>query len=158
MDKRLMFILAFLLNSLALLSQDTIKFVCEEKPIIEILINGKKHNVLVDTGSSLNILCNQVVKQNKMRLRTYYSGNIQSATEKVKARHVDNAEILLGNNSIYQFVMVDISELTDNIFQSTGIKISGILGTPAIKELGMIIDLPGGIVTIKNEPNNLADK
>ena len=25
----------------------------------------------------------------------------------------------------------------------------GILGTPAIKELGMIIDLSGGIITIK---------
>ena len=158
MDKRLMFILAILLNSLALLSQDTIKFVCEEKPIIEMLINGEKCNILVDTGSSLNILCNRVVKKNRMRLRSYYSGNIQSATEKVKARHVDKAEITLGGINVYQFVMVDISELTDNIFQSTGIEVVGILGTPAIRQLGMIINLPGGIVTIKNEPNNLADK
>ena len=40
----------------------------------------------------------------------------------------------------------------------TGIEVVGILGTPAIKQLGMIIDLSGGIVTIKAEANNLADK
>ena len=34
------------------------------------------------------------------------------------------------------------------VAQSTGIKIAGILGTPAIRQLGMIINLPGGIVTI----------
>lgn len=150
MDKRLIFILAFLLNNLALLSQDTIKFVCEEKPIIEILINGEKYNVLVDTGSSINILSKGVVKQNKMRLRTYYSGNIQSATTEVKARHVDKAKITLGGENIYQFVMVDIEDLSNNILQSTGIKIAGVLGTPAIKEIGMIIDLKQGVITIKD--------
>ena len=91
-----------------------------------------------------------------MRLRSYYSGNIQSATEKVKARHVDKAEITLGGINVYQFVMVDISELTDNIFQSTGIEVAGILGTPAIKELGMVIDLSRGIVTINKKNGNTA--
>ena len=148
MDKKLIILLFMLINGLTGFSQDTIRFVCEEKPIIEILINGKVHNVLVDTGSSMNILCKDVVRQNKMRLRTYYAGNIQSATTEVKARHVDKAKITLGNRDIYQFVVVDIVGLTDNIFQSTGIKIAGILGTPAIKELGMVIDLRRGIVTL----------
>lgn len=149
MDKRLGFMILFLVNSLIVFSQDTIRFICEETPIIEILINGEKYNVLVDTGSSINILSKGVVKQNKMRLRTYYSGNIQSATTEVRARHVDKAKITLGGESIYQFVMVDIEDLSNNILQSTGIKIVGILGTPAIKQLGMIIDLSRGIVTIK---------
>ena len=49
---------------------------------------------------------------------------------------------------INQFVMINLSSITDNILQATGIKIAGILGTPAIKELGMVIDLSRGIVTI----------
>ena len=49
---------------------------------------------------------------------------------------------------INQFVMINLSSITDNILLVTGIKISGILGTPAIKELGMVIDLSRGIVTI----------
>lgn len=149
MDKRLGFMILFLVNSLIVFSQDTIRFICEEKPIIEILINREKYNVLVDTVSSINILSKGVVKQNKMRLRTYYSGNIQSATTEVKARHVDKARIMLCDKNIYQFVMVDIEDLSNNILQSTGIEVVGILGTPAIKELGMVIDLSRGIVTIK---------
>lgn len=149
MDKRLIFIILLSINNLIVFSQDTIRFICEEKPIIEILINGEKYNVLVDTGSSINILSKGVVKQNKMRLRTYYSGNIQSATTEVRARHVDKARITLRDKNIYQFVMVDIEDLSNNILQSTGIEVVGILGTPAIKQLGMIIDLSRGIVTIK---------
>ena len=73
------------------------------------------------------------------------------STTKISEKQVRDAlgEITLGGINVYQFVMVDISELTDNIFQSTGIEVVGILGTPAIKELGMIIDLSRGIVTIK---------
>lgn len=149
MDKRLIFIILLSINNLIVFSQDTIRFICEEKPIIEILINGEKYNVLIDTGSSINILSKGVVKQNKMRLRTYYSGNIQSATTEVRARHVDKARITLRDKNIYQFVMVDIEDLSNNILQSTGIEVVGILGTPAIKQLGMIIDLSRGIVTIK---------
>lgn len=150
MDKRLMFILAFLLNSLVSLSQDTIKFVCEEKPIINIQINGASHSMLIDTGSSMNILCKNVVKQNKMRLRSNYAGTIVSATSTVKARHVDMAKIDILGIPIYQFIMTDIDGVTENIFMSTGIKISGILGTPAIKQLGMIIDLKRGIIILNN--------
>ena len=49
---------------------------------------------------------------------------------------------------INQFVMINLSSITDNILRVTGIKIAGILGTPAIKELKMVIDLSRGIVTI----------
>ena len=52
---------------------------------------------------------------------------------------------------INQFVMINLSSITDNILQATGIKIAGILGTPAIKELGMVIDLSRGIMTLKSE-------
>lgn len=44
--------------------------------------------------------------------------------------------------------MLNVSSISGNILQVTGIKIAGIIGTPAIKELGMIIDLRRGIVAL----------
>ena len=50
--------------------------------------------------------------------------------------------------TVNQFISSDLTVIRESILQSTGIKIAGILGTPAIKELGMVIDLSRGIVTI----------
>ena len=70
MDKRLNLIFIFLvLTCKYCYSQDTICFISDEKPIIEISINGNKYNMLIDTGSSINILCKDAVKKEKMRLR-----------------------------------------------------------------------------------------
>ena len=49
---------------------------------------------------------------------------------------------------VNQFISSDLTAIRESILQSTGINIAGILGTPAIKELGMVIDLSRGIVTI----------
>lgn len=50
--------------------------------------------------------------------------------------------------NVYQFAATDIEMVVHSIEHNTGIKIAGILGTPAIKELKMVIDLSRGIVTI----------
>ena len=50
--------------------------------------------------------------------------------------------------NVYQFAATDIEMVVHSIEHNTGIKIAGIIGTPAIKELGMVIDLSRGIVTI----------
>ena len=158
MDKRLIIIFIFLVSSLKYgYPQDTIYFVSDEKPIIEISINGNKYNMLIDTGSSINILCKEVVKKEKMRLRTMYAGELYSAKNKIKARHVDKARIEIAGKPFYQFVMIDISIITTNILFATGIEISGIIGTPAIKELRMVIDLSRGIVTINKNDVAQAD-
>lgn len=49
------------------------------------------------------------------------------------------------------FIATEIAEAFKPIELKTGIKIAGILGTTAIKELGMVIDLRRGIVTLKPE-------
>ena len=158
MDKRLIFIFTLFVSFFNDgYSKDTIQFISDKKPIIEILINGNKYNMLIDTGSSINILCKEVVKNENMRLRTMYAGDLYSATTKIKARHVDNADININNINIYQFIMFDIESVRESILQSTGIKIAGILGTPAIKELKMVIDLSRGIVTINKNDVAQAD-
>lgn len=47
------------------------------------------------------------------------------------------------------FYSVDIDAVCKSMEAETGIEVVGILGTPAIRQLGMIIDLRRGIVTIK---------
>ena len=49
------------------------------------------------------------------------------------------------------FYSVDIEASRKSMEAETGIEVAGILGTPAIKELGMVIDLRRGIVTLKPE-------
>ena len=149
MDKRLtVILLAALCLYNCTFAQEEIRLIDSDKPIIEVKINGNEYNMLIDTGSSINILCKDVVKKEHIRVRTYFSGDLYSATTKIRARHVDNVIITVNDSKIYQFIMFDIESIKESILQSTGIKIAGILGTPAIKELGMVIDLSRGIVTI----------
>ena len=59
--------------------------------------------------------------------------------------------IIVKERAVNQFISSDLTVIRESILQQTGIKIAGILGTPAIKELGMVIDLRRGIVTLKPE-------
>ena len=60
-------------------------------------------------------------------------------------------DVRFQGTNVYQFAATDIEMVVYSIEHNTGIKIAGILGTPAIKELGMVIDLRRGIVTLKPE-------
>lgn len=52
--------------------------------------------------------------------------------------------------NVYQFAAADLEMVVQSIEHNTGIKIAGIIGAPAIKELGMIINLNKGVITIKD--------
>ena len=62
---------------------------------------------------------------------------------------ISKTDIVVKDRQLFNFYSVDISASCQSIEAETGIEVVGILGTPAIKELGMIIDLSRGIVTIK---------
>lgn len=148
MDKRLMIIIALLLSIFCVKAQTTVKLCSDIRPIIKVQINGKVEYVLIDTGSSINILSPQTVYKYKVRIRTHYTGIVYSTKGHANAVHVDSVMVKINETKINQFVMINLSSITDNILQATGIKIAGILGTPAIKELGMSIDLKRGIIIL----------
>lgn len=148
MDKRLMVIMVLLLSLFCVKAQTVVKIDSDIRPIVKVQINGKVEYMLIDTGSSINILSQQTVYKYKVRIRTRYAGTVYSTEGYTNAVHVDSVIIKVREKQINQFVMINLSSITDNILQSTGIKIAGIIGTPAIKELGMIIDLRRGIVTL----------
>lgn len=138
-------------------AQDTIKIVSEQRVIIPIKINGSEEFILVDTGSTLNIISSDGLKRLRLN-KGFLIGDLNSRYSKEALYSLKNCKAYVGNSIYMQFGTCDISSAIKAIYDETGIKIAGILGTPAIKQLGIIIDLSRGIVTIKLEPNNLADK
>lgn len=150
MDKRLIIIMALLLCVFCVKAQTVVKLESDIRPIVKTLINGKVEYMLIDTGSSINILSQQTVYKYKVRIRTHYAGTVYSTKGNTNAVHVDSVTIKINKMNINQFVMINLSSITDNILQATNIKIAGILGTPAIKELGMVIDLKKGIVILND--------
>ena len=131
----------------SLFSQDKIYFESDNRPIVEVIINGVRTSMLVDTGSSLNIIdVNQLIDLGiKKRFKMSSANAVFGNTTMWQLLECD---VRLQGFNVYQFAATDIEMVVHSIEHNTGIKIAGILGTPAIKELGMVIDLSRGIVTI----------
>ncbi len=126
-------------NDFILLSRDY--------PIIDVVINGKSTVMLVDTGADVNIIDTDFAKKNGCNVIPTLDYNI-GAGSNLSVHDVNNVNCTVKGRQISKFITAEIKDALIPISIKTGIKISGILGTPAIKELGMIIDLKRGIVTI----------
>lgn len=121
-----------------------------DRPIIEVTINGKTVYMLVDTGSSLNVLDIEMLDKLGAEKR-FKMNRVVTLGAEHDMWHIRKVDIFVKGRRTTQFIASDIKLIRESILQATGIKIAGILGTPAIKELGMIIDLRRGIVTLKPE-------
>lgn len=119
-----------------------------DRPIIEATINGNDCYLLVDTGSSLNIVDFSQLEDLGIK-RRFKIGDAMSVAGGSVLWQIFQVPIIVKERTVNQFISSDLTVIRESILQSTGIKIAGILGTPAIKQLGMIIDLSRGIVTIK---------
>lgn len=121
-----------------------------DRPIIEVTVNSKTVYMLVDTGSSLNILDIEMLDKLGAEKR-FKMNRVVTLGAEHDMWHIRKVDIFVKGRRTTQFVASDIKLIRESILQATGIKIAGILGTPAIKELGMVIDLRRGIVTLKPE-------
>ena len=119
-----------------------------DRPIIEATVNGNDCYLLIDTGSSINIIDFAQLEGLGVR-RRFKMGDAVSIAGGTILWQIFQVPVIVKSRNVTQFIASDLTAVRESILQSTGIKISGILGTPAIKELGMIIDLSRGIVTIK---------
>ena len=120
---------------------------CYDRPIIEVSVNGKEVFMLIDTGSSLNVVDFSQLEDLEIK-RRFKIGDVMCIAGGSVLWQIFQVPILVKNRQVTQFISSDLTVIRESILQSTGIKIAGILGTPAIKELGMVIDLSRGIVTI----------
>ena len=121
-----------------------------DRPIIEATINGNDCYLLIDTGSSLNIVDFSQLDDLGIK-RRFKIGDVVCIAGGSVLWQIFQVPINVKGRQVNQFISSDLTVIRESILQSTGIKIAGILGTPAIKELGMVIDLRRGIVTLKPE-------
>lgn len=144
--KKLILILV-MLSSLTAYSQNDFILLSRDYPIIDVIVNGKRMVMLIDTGADVNIIDSQVAKRcGAVVVPTLNYG--VGAGSNFDLHDVRNLTCSVKNRPVTVFIATQITEAFKPIEHNTGIKIAGILGTPAIKELGMIIDLRRGIVTI----------
>ena len=121
-----------------------------DRPIIEATINGNDCYLLIDTGSSLNIVDFSQLDDLGIK-RRFKIGDAMGIAGGSVLWQIFQVPIIVKERTVSQFISSDLTVIRESILQSTGIKIAGILGTPAIKQLGMIIDLSRGLVTIKSD-------
>ena len=121
-----------------------------DRPIMEVMVNGQTVYMLIDTGSSLNVLDIESLDRLGVEKR-FRMNRVVTLGAEHDMWHIRKADMSVKGRRVTQFVASDIRVIRESILQATGIKIAGILGTPAIKELGMVIDLRRGIVTLKPE-------
>jgi len=155
--KKLISLFLFVFIALSAYAQNDYLMLTRTRPLMEVFVNGKKCAMLIDTGSAINILCTSKLSRYGVdkNLAKNYTKTISGVREVYTINKID---VTVKGRAVSLFYSVDIDAVCKSMEAETGVEVVGILGTPAIKQLGMIIDLPGGIVTIKNEPNNLADK
>ncbi len=130
-----------------LYAQNDFLLLNRNRPLIEVEINGVKAAMLIDTGSSVNIICTS--KLSKFGSSDKAIKNYAKTISGVRTVYtIKNVNINVKSRNASTFYSVDIEASCESIEAETGIEVVGILGTPAIKELGMVIDLSRGIVTI----------
>ena len=111
----------------------------DKRPIIKISINGNNAYALVDTGASLNLIDDNQLKSFKVS-RRFKMGDAQGVGGSTELYHVNNCKVDIEGVPVYQFVSSDLSNIVNSIEAETNIKISCILGIPAIKEAELIIN------------------
>ena len=126
-------------------------------PIIDAVVNGVTVNMLIDTGASVNIINSESVYKFK-GAKMYGEKNLVTVGSNTRANSLRNIDATVKGRKVSEFISLDLTSLQSSIQSETRLEIDGIIGVNGIKQLGMIIDLKRGIVTIKSEPNNLADK
>lgn len=117
-------------------------------PIIEAVINGVPANLLLDTGASVNIINSESVYKFK-GAKLYGEKQLVTVGSITRANSLHNVGVLIKGRPVNDFITLDLTSLQASIQAETRIEIDGIIGVNGIKQLGMIIDLSRGIVTIK---------
>ena len=141
-----LFICMLALLSMTANSQDYI-MMSRTRPIIDVEINGHKAAMLIDTGSELTLLSKSilgVINAEKHITKISAIG----VDGMINIWEVEDCSLSVKGVNVTSIHATNLDATCESIEARTGIRVVGILGAPAIKELGMVIDLSRGIVTI----------
>ena len=141
-------IIIMLFISLSCYGQNDYVLKNRNTPIIEAVINGATVNMLIDTGASVNIINSESVYKFK-GAKLYGEKHLVTVGSNTRANSLRNIDATVKGRKVSEFISLDLTSLQGSIQSETRIEIDGIIGVNGIKQLGMIIDLSRGIVTIK---------
>lgn len=119
-------------------------------PIIDVVVNGVTVNMLIDTGASVNIINYESVYKFK-GAKLYGEKHLVTVGSNTRANSLRNVEASIKGRPVTDFITLDLTSLQGSIQAETRLEIDGIIGVNGIKQLGMIIDLSRGLVTIKSD-------
>ena len=147
--KRIIMVL-IMLYGLSAYGQNDFILLSRDYPIIDVVVNGKRLAMLIDTGADVNIIDSEIAKKYDAIVVPTLNYGV-GAGSNFDLHDVRNLTCLVKSRPVTGFIATEIAEAFKPIEAKTGIEVVGILGTPAIKELGMVIDLRRGLVTLKPE-------
>lgn len=119
---------------------ERIKSKSEKRLIIEVLVNGKKAYMLIDTGASVGFMDSKQRKDYGLLVGKDYQGRLVGAGGAI--HHVKHCNTMaeFQGKVIPQFLLADISDVVKSVKRETGIEILGIISLPQMKICGLGID------------------
>ena len=126
-------------------SQNDFIMLSNTYPVVDVSVNGMAYAMLIDTGASINIIDSAIVSNCDV---VFAEAQANSFAGMFSLSGFFIGSVEYKNRKVSKFMVGDIAKALKNVSSKTKLEIAGILGTPAIKELGMVIDLRRGIVTL----------
>ena len=127
-----------------------------ELPIITFLNNGKRYNMLVDTGSNWSYINSQelesMITTKESVSKSFVSAN--GGNTNCGAKHTIDFAIK-GFILTHDFIENDFSMTFGNIKQETGVNLSGIIGTDFLRKYKFVVNFEEYKITLKcnDKPN-----
>ena len=111
-------------------------------PIVEGKLNGKKTYFLIDTGSTISVLDVSKRKDYGFRIFRYITKKLHGfGGSSLDLWLLYDVDLLIGEKIITtKYAGTHLQELRRQINIKTGYEISGILGSDAIRDFGIIVD------------------
>lgn len=115
-------------------------FELTELPVITFYQNGNKYNLLLDTGSSANVIDKNVLKNLEY---TMYEGTGNLTGMDGILHTVKACDIAFNYKNVtynYQYLIKDLKTTFDYIKKETGVTLHGIIGTKFFAEYKYVLD------------------
>lgn len=133
--------IAMILSLIILILSDT-------RPLVEVEINGRPAVMLVDTGSSVSVIDINQLDDYGASMGRSAGITLRGIGDKADVVYVRDAIVSAKGVLMHQFVAYDLSGIIEAIYITTGIRITGIIGYPQIRQAEMIIDSNNNVIQL----------
>ena len=119
---------------------ERLKSLSDKRLIIECKVNNKSAYFLIDTGATIGLINQDKIKEFDLLVGNKYRGTLIGIGGEINNIKHCNTFICVGDRSIPQFLLADISSVVNSIKDQTGIEILGIISLNQLKIANISID------------------